>query len=99
MGLKQAHYEPLNTDNERGKAMSKEWLTDAQVDTEITRLNASPLVKLARTERNIRYKRRRYLYDLRRLERRGKELADAGITIEALKALDIEEPDESFDLD
>lgn len=79
--------------------MSKDWLTDAQVDTEINRLNASPYVKLARTERNIRYKRRRYLYDLRKLESRGKELAELGITIEALKELDIENHQESFDLE
>ena len=66
-------------------------LTDAQVDTEIERLNASPLVQLARKERNIRYKRRRYLYDLRRLEQRGKQLADQGYTLDSLDALDISE--------
>lgn len=71
--------------------MRNEHLTDAQVDTEIERLNASPLVKLARKERNIRYKRRRYLYDLRRLEQRGKQLADQGYTLESLDALDISE--------
>lgn len=66
-------------------------LTDAQVDTEIERLNASPFVKLARKERSVRYARRRYLYDLRKLERRGKELADAGYTLESLDALVISE--------
>lgn len=71
--------------------MRNEHLTDAQVDTEIERLNASPLVQLARKERNIRYKRRRYLYDLRRLEQRGKQLADQGYTLESLDALDISE--------
>lgn len=65
-------------------------LTDAQVDTEIERLNASPFVKLARKERSVRYARRRYMYDLRRLEQRGKELADAGYTLESLDELDIE---------
>lgn len=49
-------------------SMRNDVLTDAQVDTEIERLNASPLVKLARKERSVRYARRRYLYDLRRLE-------------------------------
>ena len=58
-------------------------LTDAQVDTEIERLNASPLVQLARKERNIRYKRR--------LEQRGKQLADQGYTLDSLDALDISE--------
>ena len=69
--------------------MKSDILTDAQVDTEITRLNASPLVKLARKERNIRLKRRRYLSDLRWLEKRGKELAEQGVTWESLDALDV----------
>lgn len=71
--------------------MAKDFLTDAQVDTEIERLNASPLVKLARKERSVRYARRRYLYDLRRLEQRGKELADQGYTLESLDSLIISE--------
>lgn len=71
--------------------MQKDKLTDAQVDTEIERLNASPFVQLARKERNIRYKRRRYMYDLRRLEQRGKQLADAGFTLESLDDMDISE--------
>lgn len=78
--------------------MRNEILTDMQVDTEIERLNASPLVKLARKERNIRYKRRRYLYDLRRLEQRGKQLAEAGFTLESLDALDITEDGMEDDL-
>ena len=76
--------------------MANEILTDAQVDTEIERLNASPFVKLARKERNVRYARRRYLYDLRRLEQRGKQLAEAGYTLESLDALIIRE-DETQD--
>lgn len=71
--------------------MRNDILTDAQVDTEIERLNASPLVKLARKERSVRYARRRYLYDLRRLEQRGKELADQGYTLESLDSLVISE--------
>lgn len=74
--------------------MRNDILTDAQVDTEIERLNASPFVKLARKERSVRYARRRYLYDLRRLEQRGKQLADVGYTIESLDALLISEEDE-----
>lgn len=71
--------------------MRKDILTDAQVDTEIERLNASPLVKLARKERSVRYARRRYLYDLRRLEQRGKELAEQGHTLESLDSMIISE--------
>ena len=76
--------------------MANEILTDAQVDTEIERLNASRYVKLARKERNVRYARRRYLYDLRRLEQRGKQLAKEGYTLESLEALIIRE-DETQD--
>lgn len=78
--------------------MRKGILTDAQVDTEIERLTADPFVKLARKERSVRYARRRYLYDLRRLEQRGKELAEAGYTLESLDALLIseEETDDSL---
>ena len=76
--------------------MANEILTDAQVDTEIERLNASRYVKLARKERNVRYARRRYLYDLRRLEQRGKQLAKEGYTLESLEALVIRE-DETQD--
>lgn len=71
--------------------MAKDFLTDAQVDTEIERLNKSPFVKLARKERDIRNKRRRYLYDLRHLEKRGKQLAEAGVTLDSLESLDVEE--------
>lgn len=74
--------------------MKHETLTDAQIDTEIARLNASPLVKLARKERSIRMRRRKYYYDLKWLEKRGKELAAAGFTIESLDLLDVGEEEE-----
>ena len=50
------------------------FLTDAQVEEEITRLTQSPYVNLARQEERIRYQRRQYLYRLRGLEKKGKEL-------------------------
>ena len=58
-------------------------LTDEQVEREIERLTASPLVALARREQR-KYKRRQFLYQLRDLEKRGKALVDAGITREVL---------------
>lgn len=64
--------------------MRAEYLTDEQVEKEIARLEASPLVKLARREERIRYKRRQRLYTLRALEKKGKELEKAGITLEML---------------
>lgn len=70
--------------------MSKEWLTDEQVEEEIARLQESPLVKLARKEERIRYRRRQQLYCLRQYEKKGKELADAGITMEILEGCEDE---------
>ncbi len=68
--------------------MRSEWLTDDEVEKEIEKLQDSPLVKLARKEQRIRYKRRQYLYMLRNLEKKGKELQKAGITIEMLYNLE-----------
>lgn len=59
-------------------------LTDAQVEQEILRLQHSDYVKLARKEERIRYQRRQVLYNLRALEKRGKALAEAGLTMEIL---------------
>lgn len=62
-------------------------LTDEQVEQEIEKLQGSPLVKLARKEERIRYVRRQYLYTLRQYEKKGKELAKSGITMEILEKL------------
>lgn len=67
--------------------MPKDFLTDEAVEEEIARLQASPLVKLARKEEAIRYRRRQYMYQLRVYERKGKELAAEGVTLEYLDAL------------
>ena len=61
--------------------MAKIGLTDAEVEREIERLRGSELVRLAQKEESIRYARRNYLYRLRGLERRGAELAEAGVTM------------------
>lgn len=62
--------------------MAKNFLTDEDVEREIARLNASPEVKLAEKEIALRYQRRKRLYNLRCLEKRGKELSEAGITLD-----------------
>ena len=67
--------------------MAKDWLTDEAVEREIARLTATDAVKLARREQRLRYKRRQTLYTLRALEKRGKELAEAGITIDNIDAM------------
>jgi hypothetical protein len=68
--------------------MKKTCLTDEQVEAEIERLKKSQFVKLAKKEEQIRYRRRQYLYCLRQYEKKGKELAAAGMTIELLENLD-----------
>ena len=54
--------------------MAREVLTDEQVEREIAQLQESPYVKLANRERRVRNRRRMYLYGLRQLEKKGKEL-------------------------
>lgn len=75
--------------------MAKDWLTDAQVESEIERLREDPNVRLARKELRIQYKRRQVLYNLRNLEKRGKELAKLGYTYDNIEEImlgsDIEE--------
>lgn len=68
--------------------MPREYLTDEQVEIEIERLKNSPLVKLAKREEAIRYKRRQYLYCLRTYEKKGRELQEAGITMEILDGVE-----------
>lgn len=67
--------------------MAREWLTDEEVESEIQRLTNTHAVKLARREQRLKYKRRQTLYTLRALEKRGKELQAAGITLENLDAM------------
>lgn len=70
--------------------MAKTYLTDEQVEAEIEKLKKSEFVKLAKKEEQIRYRRRQYLYGLRQYEKKGKELAKSGITIEMLEKMDNE---------
>lgn len=62
----------------------KTYLTDAEVEREIERLEKSELVQLARKEERVRCARRQRLYTLRMYEKKGRELAAAGITYEGL---------------
>ena len=65
--------------------MPKGYLSDAQVEREIARLLASPHVKLARMEEQLRQQRRRLLGELQQLERKGKKLEAAGFTLDMLE--------------
>lgn len=73
--------------------MANKPLTDEQVEKEIERLLSSPLVKLAKKEQRIRFRRRQYLYQLRNYEKKGKDLQAAGITMEILNSIDDEMKD------
>lgn len=68
-------------------------LTAEEVEEEISRLKDSDFVRLAKKEYAIRKKREQYLYSLRSLEKRGRELAAAGLTMDML----YDNPDEWFD--
>lgn len=61
--------------------MKREFLTDEQVEAEISRLSKSEDVKLAKQETRIKNRRRQYM------EKRGKELAELGITSENMEQM------------
>ena len=65
----------------------RETFTDTQVEAEISRLLASDDVKLAKAEQRIKNRRRQYMYQLRTLERRGKELSEQGYTVENIEMM------------
>lgn len=67
--------------------MAKDFLTDKEVEQEIERLKKSEYVKLAKKEERIRLRRRQYMYCLRGYEKKGRELAAAGITLELLECM------------
>ena len=66
--------------------MSREFLTDEQVEIEIARLLESDDVKLAKKETRIKLRRRQYMYSLRTMEKRGKELSKQGITLDNIES-------------
>ena len=66
--------------------MAKDFLTDEQVEIEIDRLLNSDAVKLAKKETRIKLRRRQYMYSLRTMEKRGKELKKQGITLDNIEA-------------
>jgi SOS response regulatory protein OraA/RecX len=72
---------------QKGGSMAKDFLTDEQVELEIARLQTSQEVQLAKKELNIKYKRRQYLYQLRHMEKRGRQLMQEGITLENIESI------------
>ena len=64
------------------------------VDAEIERLKKSDAVKLAQKERRLINRKRKYLADLRWLEKRGKQLMADGWTADTLELLYQDIPEE-----
>lgn len=66
--------------------MSNRKFTESEaVEAEISRLLASPDVRLAKKEQALINRRRQYMYQLRSLEKRGKQLSADGWTVESLE--------------
>ena len=65
--------------------MARKVMTDYEVEQEIARLKASPLVALGKQEQRLIYKRRQYMYNLQWLERRGRELSELGVSMENIE--------------
>ena len=76
--------------------MRRTFVTDEDVERELDQLKKSPYVKLARREQRLKYKYRQQLYTLRNLDKRGRELADIGVTLDKLdEYLEILEKEEA----
>lgn len=75
--------------------MARKITPEELIDAEIERLKKSEAVKLAQKEQRLMYRKRKYLADLRWLEKRGKALMAEGWTADTLELLfrDIPEVD------
>lgn len=78
--------------------MSRKITPEELVDAEIERLKKTDAVKLAQKEQRLLYRKRKYLADLRWLEKRGKALMAEGWTLDTLELLFKDIPDEETDI-
>ena len=67
--------------------MARDYLTDEMVAEEVERLKDSEYVRLAQKEIRLKTKQRKYLYQLRWMDKRGRQLAADGITIENMEQM------------
>ena len=67
--------------------MTRRYTPEELVDAEIERLKKSEAVKLAQKEQRLINRKRKYLADLRWLEKRGKALMAEGWTQDTLELL------------
>lgn len=74
--------------------MARKFTPEELVDAEIERLKRSDAVKLAQKEQRLLNRKRKYLADLRWLEKRGKALMAEGWTQDTLELLFQEIPGE-----
>lgn len=74
--------------------MARKITPEELIDSEIERLKKSEAVKLAQKEQRLMYRKRKYLADLRWLEKRGKALMAEGWTIDTLELLFRDIPEE-----
>lgn len=75
--------------------MKREFTPEELVDAEIERLKKTDAVKLAQKEQRLIHRKRKYLADLRWLEKRGKKLMQEGWTLDTLELLFNDIPEES----
>lgn len=74
--------------------MPRKITPDELVDAEIARLRNTEAVKIAQKEQRLLYRKRKYLADLRWLEKRGKKLMADGWTLDTLELLFKDIPEE-----
>jgi hypothetical protein len=67
--------------------MARKYTPEELVDAEIERLKQTEAVKLAQKEQRLLNRKRKYLADLRWLEKRGKALIAEGWTSDTLELL------------
>lgn len=67
--------------------MARKITPEELIDSEIERLRNTDAVKLAQKEQRLIHRKRKYLADLRWLEKRGKALMAEGWTIDTLELL------------
>lgn len=78
--------------------MSRKITPDELVDAEIERLRKTEAVRLAQKEQRLLNRKRKYLADLRWLEKRGKALMAEGWTLDTLELLFKDIPEEETDI-
>lgn len=67
--------------------MARKITPEEVVDAEIERLKKTDAVKLAQKEQRLLMRKKKWLYQLRWLEKRGKELMAEGWTLDTLELL------------